>query len=188
MAHTAARHAFTVDEWHQMHFFDEDARLELVEGDVVEMAPIGVRHAFCVMQLTRLFYQFVGDRAVISVQDPVAVNERSELQPDVALLVPPLERYAAAHPGPADVYLLVEMADTTLAYDRDRKAPLYGAAGIPETWVVDLAGDVVAVFSDPDAQGYRRQRRAGRGETIELVALPDVVVAVDDVLGPQPSQ
>ncbi|MHB1535506.1 MAG: Uma2 family endonuclease [Acidimicrobiales bacterium] len=127
MATQQARYAFSVEEWHRMGqagLFDKDTRVELVEGEILEMAPIGDRHAVCVMRLVRLFGQH-SERAVLSVQSPLVLAERSEPQPDISLLRPPLERYSG-HPRAEDVLLVVEVSDTSLAYDRDRKAPLYG--------------------------------------------------------------
>ena len=166
--------------------FDEDKRVELVEGDVLEMAPIGDRHALCVTRLNRLFSTSVGDRALVSVQNPMVLGQHSELQPDVALLIPPLERYTS-HPTAADVYLVIEVADSSLTYDRDRKAPLYGRSGVPETWVIDLATETVSLFTQPDPanpRGYRQEHTLRRGETIALSVLSGLVVTVDDVLGP----
>ncbi len=186
MADTATRHAFSVDEWHRMGaLFDEDARVELVEGDVLELTPIGERHALTVTRLNRLFSARVGDLAVVSVQNPVILDQHSELQPDLALLVPPLERYRS-HPTAADLYLVIEVADTSLVHDRDRKAALYGGAGVPETWVVDLAGEIVIVLTEPDrsgVRGYRVEQRIGRGGMLGVGALPGLALSVDQVLG-----
>lgn len=164
--------------------FDEDARVELLDGEVMEMSPIGVSHAMCVKRLIRLFGRELGDAAVVSAQDPVVLDDRSEPLPDLALLRPPLERYAAGHPSPADVLLVVEVADTTLAYDRDRKAPYYGRAGVAETWIVDLNGEEVLALRRPSPDGYLVAERARRGQALAIGALPGVVVAVQDVLGP----
>ena len=162
--------------------FDEDARVELLDGEVTEMAPIGDRHALCVTRVARLFQVTGGERAVVSVQNPVVLDDRSEPQPDLALLRPPLERYSA-HPRPDDVLVVVEVADTTLAHDRDRKAPLYARSGIAETWIVDLAAEEILVLRGPSPGGYRDSHRAARGETLQPQELPGLVVSVDDVLG-----
>jgi Uma2 family endonuclease len=180
------RYVFSVEEWHQMGragLFDEDARVELLEGEVTQMAPIGDRHALCVTRLARLFQLTGGDRVVVSIQNPVVLDDRSEPQPDLALLRSPLERYTT-HPRPKDVFLLVEVADTTLAHDRDRKAPLYARSGIAETWIVDLVAEEVLMLRGPGPGDYRDSHRAVRGETVEPQELPGLVVGVDDVLGP----
>lgn len=166
----------------QAGLFDEDARVELVDGEITKMSPIGDRHALCVMRLERLLGP-LADRAVLSVQNPVVLDDRSEPQPDVTLLRPPLERYSS-HPRPEDVLLLIEVADTTLAYDRDRKVPLYARAGVGETWLVDLGAGEILVFRSPGPAGYLDIHRGQRGEILEVQALPGTHLAVDDVLVP----
>ncbi|MGH9065165.1 MAG: Uma2 family endonuclease [Acidimicrobiales bacterium] len=181
------RHAFTVEQWHRLGevgLFGEDSRAELLDGEVVDMSPIGALHALCVKRLIRMFSMLVGEAAIISAQDPVVLDDRSEPQPDLALLRPPLERYAAAHPGPEDIFLVVEVADTSLVWDRDHKAPLYGRAGVGECWVVDLSTGEVLVLGRPSPDGYLTSRRARRGERLDVPGLPGTMVAVDDVLGP----
>jgi Uma2 family endonuclease len=188
MGAMVVRHAFTVDEWHRMGeaglFVGEIRRTELLDGEIVEMAAIGSRHAACVDRLTVLMVGAVAGRAVVRVQNPVGLDERSEPQPDLALLHPPLDQYLAGHPGPADVFLLVEVSDTSLGFDRDTKAPAYGRAGVVETWVVDLEREVALIFGHPGPDGYRERQEVGRGGQLEVTALPGVTIAVDDVLGP----
>jgi Uma2 family endonuclease len=188
MGTMVVRHAFTVDEWHRMGeaglFVGETRRTELFDGEIIEMAAVGSRHAVCVNRLNRLLGLAVGDRAVVQVQNPVGLDERSEPQPDVALLHPPVDRYLAGHPGPTDIFLLIEVADSSLGFDLDTKGPAYGRAGVVETWVVDLNREVVLVFGRPEPDGYREQREIGRGGQLAVTALPDVTVAVDDILGP----
>jgi len=182
------RHAFTVDEWHRMGdaglFVGETRRTELFDGEIIEMAAVGSRHAVCVDRLNQLLVPAVRDRAVVRVQGPVGLDDRSEPQPDVALLHPPVDRYLAGHPGPSDVFLLVEVSDTSLGFDRSTKGPAYGRAGVVETWVVDLDHEVVHVMRRPGPDGYGEQRTVGRGGRLEVTALPGITVAVDDILGP----
>lgn len=182
----AARYAFTVDEWHRMGeagLFDEDARVELLDGEVVKMTPIGNHHLACVNRLTRLLVVAVGERAIVSVQNPVRLDDHSEPQPDLALLHPRADDYAGATPTAADAFLIVEVADSSLAWDRDEKAPRYGAAGIPICWVIDLNASEVLVFSGPGPMGYQDLHRAQRGETLQVEGVPGVGVTVDEVLG-----
>jgi Uma2 family endonuclease len=148
------------------------------------MAPIGSRHAACVKRLNNLFSRQVGDRAVVGVQDPVRLDEYSEPQPDLTLLRPRPDYYAGGHPGPEDVLLVVEVAETSAEYDRQIKVPLYARAGIREVWLVDLAASAVEVYREPTPEGYRQVRRFGRGETLSPEALPDINLALDDILGP----
>ena len=148
------------------------------------MAAIGSRHNVCVNRLTRLLVPAVGDRAVVQIQGSVRLDDRSEPQPDVALLRPPINRHLVRNAGPVDIFLLVEVADSSLGYDRHTKAPCYGRAGVVETWVVDLDREVVLIFGRPGPHGYRDRREVGRGGRLEVTALPGITVAVDDILGP----
>jgi Uma2 family endonuclease len=184
----AVRHAFTIEEWHHMGetgLFGEDARMELLDGEVIEMSPIGSAHGGCVKYLNRALIAAVGDRAVVGVQDPVVLDDRSEPQPDLAVLAPRPDEYRQSHPTPAEILLLIEVSDTTLPYDRDRKAPYYAGAGVRECWIVDLAGDQVLVMRAPRAAGYGDIRARHRGEQIDVEALAGVKLEVADILGPQ---
>ncbi|HEX2740666.1 MAG TPA: Uma2 family endonuclease [Rubrobacter sp.] len=178
------RRRFTVHDYHRMGeagILHEDDRVELIEGEIVEMAAIGTRHFTCVNGLTRLLVRSVGDEAIVSVQNPVRLNQRTEPQPDLAVIRP--RDYRVSLPGPEDVLLLIEVSDTTLAYDRNVKLPLYSRAGIREVWIVDLSGEVIERHNDPSPDGYRSLHRARRGEKIESSALPDPALTADDVLG-----
>ena len=180
MAVRPVPHRFSVAEYRQMGVggvFGEDARVELIDGEVVEMTPIGARHAACVNRLNRLLVTALADRAVVSPQNPVQVGNWSEPEPDIAVLRPRPDFYAERLGEPADVLLLIEVADTSGAYDRSVKVPLYLAAGVPEVWVVDVAGGVVDVFRQDG------QVRRGPGDTVSPAAIPDLVVAVADILG-----
>jgi Uma2 family endonuclease len=152
------RHPISAEEYLRMGeagVFAPEARLELIEGEIVEMAPIGSPHAGAVKALNRLFVQRAGDRAVVSVQDPVILSDRSVPQPDLALLKPRADGYSDSHPRAAEVLLAVEVADTTLAFDLGTKVPLYARCGIPELWVVDVNERVIRVYRDPSVSGYR---------------------------------
>jgi len=135
------RHRLTVAQYHRMAeagVLAHDARVELVEGAIVDMAPIGSRHAAAVKRLNALLTHAVGARAIVSVQDPIRLGDRSEPQPDLALLRPRADFYAGAAPTAADALLVVEVAQASAAYDRQVKVPLYAQHGVPEVWVVDL--------------------------------------------------
>lgn len=176
----------------QAGIFSEDDRVELIEGEVVAMSPTGSRHAACVKRLLRLFDRSVGDRAIVSVQDPIRLSERSEPQPDLTLLKPRSDFYGQAHPGPADVLLLIEVADlsacsaqaeTSADSDRSVKLPLYARAGISEVWLVDLERERVELYWNPAPGGYQESRTVGRGERLAPQALPDLDIAGEAVLG-----
>ncbi len=178
------RRLFTVQEYEQMiraGLFGEDDRLELIEGEVIAMSPIGPGHAGRVNRLNRLFARRVGERALISVQNPVRLAH-SEPQPDLALLRPRADDYAEGHPQPEDVLLIVEVADTSADYDRSVRIPLYGRAGILETWLVDLTSLSMEVYRGPTASGYKEKRTLGASDTLAPLAMPDVALAVSDIL------
>lgn len=166
----------------QAGILTEDDRVELIEGEIVEMTPIGSRHAAGVARLTALFSR-IQDRGIVWVQNPIRLAEHSEPQPDVAVLRPRADFYAEAHPGPEDVLLLVEVVETSADYAREIKLPLYARSGIPEVWLVDASGGSIEVYRDPGPQGYREVHRAGRGERVAPGAFPDLDVAADAVLG-----
>ncbi len=177
------RHRFTVEDYYRMAdagLLGHDERVELIEGEVIDMAAIGSRHAACVNRLNELFMTRLAGRAVVGVQNPVRLTDLSEPQPDVAVLRQRPDFYAGAHPGPADILLVVEVADTTLAWDRNVKVPLYGRAGIPEVWVVDLDGEVLDVFTSPREQEYDDVRQARRGESLQIAG---ITVDIDEMLG-----
>ena len=186
MSIQGVRHRFTVDEYHKMAqvgIFQEDDRVELLEGEIVEMAPIGSRHAACVKRLNQLFSDRLGGRAITGVQDPVRIGEHSEPQPDLTLLRPRPDFYSTGHPGPEDVLLVIEVADTTQDYDREVKMPLYARSGIPEAWLVDLVEDCIEVYRRPTPEGYREVRMVQREERVSVQAFPDLMLATDEVVG-----
>ena len=165
--------------------FAPDERVELLDGYLYAMSPIGVRHAACVLRLTRLFSRAVDPHAFVSVQNPVRLSNRSEPEPDLALLAPK-DVYDTRHPRPDDVLLLVEVSETTLPFDRDVKLPLYAREGIREVWIVALEEDRVYACRKPTSEGFGEQRALGRGGTLGIEALPDVrPFAVEEVLGPE---
>ena len=154
------RHRLNVDEYYRMAeagILGPDARVELIEGEIIDMAPIGSQHAAVVRQLAHILHQNVGDQAIVSTQNPVRLDEYSEPEPDLALLRPRDDFYAAAHPGPGDVLLIIEVADTSLRYDREIKIPLYARHGIPEVWLVDLENERLLRFLEPGPDGYRTE-------------------------------
>ena len=180
------RHRFTVDEYHEMAragALAEDARVELIEGEIVDMTPIGFRHAATVDLLTRWLVQGCGNRAVVRVQGPIRLSAHSEPQPDLAVLKPRDDFYRTTAAAPDDILLLVEVGDSSLPYDRTIKLPLYARAGIREAWLVDLVRDRVEVFSDPGPDGYRRSETRERGAALVPGAFPDLSLPVDALLG-----
>jgi len=173
------RRSLTVEAYHRMGevgIFAPDERVELIEGEVVEMAPIGSGHSGLVNRITHLLVQAVGNRAVVSVQNPVRLSRISEPQPDFAVLKPRADDYQSATPLPEDVFLLVEIAETSLQYDRELKAPLYATHAIPELWVVDVAEKVLWIYRDPQGGRYTRMDKTERSGKLRLAAAPDIEV------------
>jgi Uma2 family endonuclease len=180
------RRRFTVEEYHRMGasgILTEDDRVDLIEGEVVEIAPIGSRHQACVDRLAELLSIRMVQRAAARVQGPIRLSEHSEPQPDLALLRRRADFYAASHPGPQDILLVMEVADTSADYDREVKLLLYGRSGIPEVWLIDLASESVDVSREPSAEGYRSSQTLRRGHTLSPHTFPDVELAVDALLG-----
>ena len=174
---------FTVDEYYTMAragILTEDDRIELIDGLIIAMSPIGDPHVDCVNHLNRLFVLRTDPRAVVSVQNPVRLSDFTEPQPDLVLIRPG----RAGVPDAKDVLLLVEVADTTLAFDREIKVPRYAAAGIPEVWIVALQEERVEVYRKPGPAGYAETASFGRGEELTVEALPEVgTFAVDEIFG-----
>jgi Uma2 family endonuclease len=178
------RWRFTVHDYHRMGeagILHEDDRVELIEGELVEMTAIGTRHFSCVNRLTRLLVMNVGDEAIVSVQNPVRLNEYNEPQPDVTVIR--TRDYRESLPMPEDVLLLIEVSDTTIAYDRRVKLPLYARAGIGEVWIVNLPGETIERYTEPLEEGYRHTDQKGRGQNLESTALPHLTPSVDEVFG-----
>ena len=163
--------------------FSEDDRGELLEGEIIEMAPIGSRHAACVDRLTQVFALALGEEAIVRVQNPLRLSEHSEPQPDLAVVLPRSDHYRHAHPRAADIFFLIEVSDTTAEFDRTVKLPLYARAGIREVWIVDLAAACVEVYRQPGADGYERMERFMRGQSVAPQAFPDLFLSVNDILG-----
>ena len=178
------RLAFTIEQFQRMDqlgIFAGDQRLELIHGEIVEMSPIGIRHVANVNRLVDLFRKV--DQVYMSVQNPVQLGDSTLPQPDVALLRRRDDLYASAYPEPADVLLLIEVADTSLAYDRDVKVPLYAQAAIPEVWIVDLNKRELAVYRYPVNGKYTEVRYPQPADTVAPVLLPEASYFVEQIVG-----
>ena len=186
MAVQLVRRSFTVDEYHRMvqaGILGEDDRVELLEGEIVEMAPIGSRQAACVDRLTQLFSDRVRGRAIVRVQNPIRLGQRSEPQPDLTLLNPRSDFYALAHPGSQDVLLVVEVVEMSAEVDRGVKMLLYARAAIPKVWLVDLAGESIEVYRQSSSEGYQEVILLQRGQRLASQSLPGLELAVGEILG-----
>ena len=174
-----SRHRISVTDYYRMGdvgILHEDDRVELIEGDIIDMTPIGSAHASVVMRLAKLCIAAVGDSAIVSVQYPIRLDAYSEPQPDLALLRPRQDYYRAAHPEPGDVLLVVEVADTGLAYDRGTKVPLYARHGIPEVWVLDLRGRLMHSYRQSRQDGYELVETVAQAGSVAFAGLGGVVL------------
>lgn len=175
----ARRRLLSVDDYHRMAeagIFGPEERVELIEGEIVTMAPIGPDHSGIVNQLNQLLVMATVGKAIVSPQNPVVLPEHSEPEPDLALLRPRADWYRKAKPLPADVLLLIEVAESTLRYDREVKRRLYAAHGIPEYWVIDLEGSRLVRFSEPMPDGYGVEERVADLRRVDPVTLPGVTL------------
>jgi len=181
-----SRYYFTVAEFERMGeagVFTSDAHLELIEGEIIEKSPIGSRHAACVNFLSRFLNRTVGDIALVSIQNPIRLNDFSEPEPDLALLRLRDDFYRAAHPTPADLLFIIEVADTTLAYDRQVKIPLYAKAGIAEVWIINLTDEQIEIYTGLDGDTYQTIINFRRGEEARAHTIANLAVSVAAVLG-----
>src|SRR6185436_2930947 len=177
---------FTRDEYYAMAeagILKPEDRVELIEGEIYRMSPIGNRHALCVTLLNdHLGVLAAREHLSLSPQNPVHLNDFSEPQPDLALIERRQAGLSRAHPMPGEIHLVVEVAESSLDYDRQSKVPLYARNGIPEAWLVDLIHDVLEVHRDPTPAGYRKVQRFHRGDRIAPLAFPDFEIAVESIL------
>jgi Uma2 family endonuclease len=186
MALQPTRHLITVDEYYLMAeagILSEDDRVELIEGEIIDMASIGIPHAACVDRLTMLLTGLLSGRVIVRVQNPIYLNQRSQPQPDVALLKQQDYSRRKYHPDPSDVLLVIEVSDTTLTFDRKVKVPLYARASIPEVWIVNLQDNSIEVYSQPEGGAYQERQQLQRGQSLSIPGFSDLTLAVDDVLG-----
>ena len=187
--HTPPPHPITVDEYYDMAetgALEPDARVELIEGEVVEMPPIGSRHGSVVQYLTYLLVHAVADRAQVRCQLPVRLGNLSEPEPDVAVVKPRPDRYGRSHPTAPDVLLLVEISRSTLRYDIDVKVPLYARHGIPEVWVVDLKNNQLRTYRSPSEGRYQDTASTTNLGKMAVPGVPDVTVDPSDLLADPP--
>lgn len=182
---------FSLEEYHHLvesGFFAPQERVELIEGVLHAMSPRGPRHVECLSRLLHFVFSWVGDEAIVRVQDPVTVTgAESEPEPDLVLAKPRAGGYPDRHPEPEEVLLLIEVADSSLDHDRDVKGPLYAAAGIADYWIINLVDDVVEVYREPvtladGKAGYRTVHVFTPDETVQPLHFADCRLAVSDVI------
>lgn len=176
---------FTVHDYHRMAevgILSEDDRVELIRGEVLAMSPIGPRHNAAILRATQSLVRIVGDRAIVGVQGSIRLDEYDEPQPDVYLLRPKEDFYASGLAGPADLFLLIEMADSSLEYDQGLKLHLYAEMGVPEYWVADIRNDSLIAYSEPRENNYAAVRHCRSGDTITPLLLPECPIPVHALL------
>ncbi len=181
-----AQHRFSVEDYHRMAeagVLKPDARVELLDGRIIDMSPIGPLHGGMVNRLIRWFSTHARGRWLVSAQNPVRLDAHSEPEPDLMLLKPVPDDYTSRHPRPEEVFLLIEVSDTTLDYDRTDKLPAYGRAGIPEVWILNLNDRTLEVYREPHFTGYGSVQRLRAGDTAVPLAFADAAVEVSTLFG-----
>jgi len=180
------RRRFTTDEYHRMGeagVFTDDDRVELLDGEIVQMSPLGIPHSSGVDRLTAVFTRRLGRRAIIRVQGPIILDRYSEPQPDLSVLAPRADFYGHAQPRPRDVLLAIEVMDSSRGYDRTLKLPLYARAELREVWLVDLKAEVIERYRRPALRGYREREDFARGRVLMPLAFPRIRFRVNEILG-----
>ena len=177
------KYLFDIEEFYAVAARNTDKCLELIEGEIIEMGKIGDKHAGCVDCLTLLFATQIGKLARLRVQNPVYLSDLSEPIPDLSLLRFREDFYRYSRPTPSDVLLLIEVANTSLKYDRETKMPLYGFYQIPEVWLVNLKANIVTVYREPQQRGYAKQQDFKPGEQLEPHQLSHIKIAVSAIFG-----
>lgn len=181
---TPARYKLSIEDYHKLGeagILNEDSRVELIEGELIEMAPIGGTHLWVVNNLNDLLHKTVGNRAAVSVQNPVSLPPDSEPQPDLSLVKRKTRGSRSTLPTPANTFLIIEVADTTLKYDRGTKLLLYAQAGVVECWIVNIDAQCVEVYREPAAEGYVAKQVVKSGEQVAPAAFPDALIDVADI-------
>jgi Uma2 family endonuclease len=181
-----AKKLFTVDEYYRMGqagIFHPEARLELIEGEIIEMSPVGDRHIGCVNRATALFSTRLAGKVVVSVQNAVRLSRYTEPQPDIVLARPRKDYYSTRRILPRDTFLVIEISDSTIRYDRNRKMPLYAKSRVPELWIENLQENVILVYRNPAPETFATSLVFTRGQSISMAAFPEIVFKVDELLG-----
>ena len=177
---------FNVDEYYRMaraSILKPDDRVELIEGEIIKMSPIGSPHAACVSRLDDLLHDFDKRKVMVRIQNPIRLDDFSEPVPDVVILKSRRDYYSTRHPIPSDVFIIIEVAETSVVADRHIKIPLHARSLIPEVWLINLPKKVIEVYFDPVAGSYRKSRKYKRGETAVAQSVPGLELEVNDILG-----
>ena len=187
MVTEALIHRFDIETYHRLisdGILQEDDRVELIEGRIVDMTPIGSRHSAVVKRLNSLFTRKVQGRVIVGVQDPIQLlHEQSEPEPDITLLKYREDFYSAELPKGEDVLLIIEVADTSLDYDRETKIPMYAQAKIQEVWLVNLLENCIEIYSSPSSSGYEFRRTARQDQAVSTMHFSDICLTANQILG-----
>jgi Uma2 family endonuclease len=178
-------HRFTAEDYHRMAetgVLGPTARVEFLDGEIIDRSPIGPAHGSVTKRLNYQFNELAKGRWLVAVQDPVHLEQYSEPEPDVMLLKRTPDFYRARHPVPADVFLLIEVADTSLGYDREKKLPAYGRAGIPEVWIINLLDRSIELYREPHPTGYTSRTILRAGDKAYPLAFPDAAVDIGELM------
>lgn len=178
---TLRRHRLTVDDYYKMGaagIFTEKDRVELIDGEIIDMAPIGAQHAYLLNRLNRIFSKQISDTALIRIQDPIHLNHHNEPEPDLVLVAN--KNYSTHHPGPKETLLVIEIADSSLAYDLEIKTPLYAKHNIPEVWIIDLGSKFIHTYQQPKDGTYQQHNSCDKGH-LSPSLVSDLVLNIDDL-------
>jgi len=185
MAVQILRKKFTVGQYHQMiesGILSDRDRVELIQGEIIEMSPVGRRHAACVDRLAELMILRLASKVIVRTQNPIRLSDDSEPQPDLALLRRRDDYYKTGHPQPGDIFLAIEVSDTTIDFDREVKIPLYAKEGITEVWLVDLNTQSVEVYQEPLSGQYQFIQHCDQGQTLAPQAFPETQFTVNQLV------
>ncbi len=177
---------FTVEEYEKMTtegIIKPDEKVELIRGEIIKMSPMGTRQAAGIYRLTQLFYRKFGDLILLGVQNPIRLNNNSQPEPDLSLLIPRSDFYVAAYPCPQDIYLIIEVSDSTLDYVRYTKIPLYAEANIQEVWIVNLKEECLEVYRHPLQGSYQNIQKYSINERVFITSFPDIEFTIAEILG-----
>lgn len=184
-ADTRGRYAFTVRDYHQLveagHFTRAD-RIELINGELTLMPPIGPEHSYHTRRITNVLPDELPPGVLLQMNEPITIPDHSEPQPDAAIVKARADGYRKAHPGPKDVLLIIEVADSSVEFDMQVKSRLYARAGIPEYWVVDVKECCVHVHTNPAQRGYKTIQVHAKGDAIKSRAVSGLAVKASDLL------
>ena len=184
MTISLSKRLLTVEEYHKMAeagILTSRDRVELINGEIFNMSPIGSQHAGLVNKLNFFLSQIFADKAIISVQNPIQLSDYSEPEPDLSILKPKADFYGSGHPTPEDILFLIEVAESSLVYDREVKLPLYAKASIPGVWIVNLEDNQVEIYTSPEGNAYQNQKILTKEQKIHLPAF-DLEIPVSRIL------